>query len=237
MKLVEMKCPNCGASIKVDAENKSASCEFCNSTFMLDNSTSVKSTTHTAKSKSIRQIVGIGLFTAIVVVLQLVASTIKFGPFSITLTLAPIIIGTALYGLGAGAWLGLVFGGMVLATGDAAPFLAVNVPGTVLTVLLKGMLAGLAAGAVYKLIEKKGELPAAICAGITAPVVNTGVFVLGCLAFFMPTIKEWAGGGEAIKFLFLSMIGVNFLVELGINCFLATVIVKIIKLGKKENKK
>lgn len=184
-----------------------------------------------------KKIVGIGLFTAIVVVLQLVASTIKFGPFSITLTLAPIIIGTALYGLGAGAWLGLVFGGMVLATGDAAPFLTVNFAGTIAVVLLKGMLAGLAAGTVYKLIEKKGELPAAICAGITAPVVNTGVFVLGCFAFFMPTIKEWAGGGEAIKYLFLTMIGINFLVELGINCLLATAIVKIIKLGKKENKK
>ena len=183
-----------------------------------------------------KTVVGVGIFTAIVVVLQLVASTIKFGPFSITLTLAPIIIGTALYGIGAGAWLGLVFGGMVLATGDAAPFLAVNAPGTIVLVLLKGAAAGLAAGAVYKLIEKKGDLPAAICAGITAPVVNTGIFVLGCFVFFMPTIREWAGGGDAIKFLFLSMIGVNFLVELGINCVLATVIVKIIKIGKKEVK-
>ena len=181
-----------------------------------------------------KKIVGIGIFTAIVVVLQLVASSIKFGPFSITLTLAPIIIGTALYGLGAGAWLGLVFGAMVLATGDAAPFLAVNVPGTIGLVLLKGALAGLAAGAVYKALEKKGELPAAICAGITAPVVNTGVFVLGCFAFFMPTISQWAGGANTIKYLFLTMIGVNFLVELAINCILATVIVKIIKIGKKD---
>ena len=38
-----------------------------------------------------KKIVGIGLFTAIVVVLQLVASTIKFGPFSITLTAILII--------------------------------------------------------------------------------------------------------------------------------------------------
>ena len=87
------------------------------------------------------------------------------------------------------------------------------------------------------LLRVMGAIAVVLLHAITAPVVNTGVFVLGCLVFFMPTIKEWAGGGEAIKFLFLSMIGVNFLVELGINCFLATVIVKIIKLGKKENKK
>lgn len=183
-----------------------------------------------------KKIVGIGLFTAIVVVLQLVASTIKFGPFSITLTLAPIIIGAALYGMGAGAWLGLVFGGMVLATGDAAPFLAVNVPGTIAVVLLKGMLAGLAAGAVYKLVENKNDLAASICAGFTAPVVNTGIFVLGSFIFFMPTIKEWAGGGDAIKYLFLTMIGVNFLIELATNWILSTAIVKIIKIGRKENK-
>ena len=52
--------------------------------------------------------------TAIIVVLQVVASFVKFGPFSITLALAPIIIGAALYGAGAGAWLGAVFGVVVL---------------------------------------------------------------------------------------------------------------------------
>ncbi len=182
-----------------------------------------------------KKVVGIGLFTAIVVVLQLVASSIKFGPFSITLTLAPIIIGAALYGIGAGAWLGLVFGGMVLATGDAAAFLAVNIPGTIATVLIKGMLAGLCAGLVYKAISEKNDLVAAICAGITAPVVNTGIFVIGCLLFFMPTIKEWANGGEAIKYIFISMIGINFLIELAVNLVLSAVIVKVIRLGKKEN--
>lgn len=70
-----------------------------------------------------KKIVGTGLFTAIVVVLQLVASAIKFGPFSITLVLAPIIIGAAMYGIGAGAWLGFAFGVTVLISGDAAAFL------------------------------------------------------------------------------------------------------------------
>ena len=81
-----------------------------------------------------KKIVGTGLFTAIVVVLQLVASAIKFGPFSITLVLAPIIIGAAMYGIGAGAWLGLAFGVTVLISGDAAAFLTINPAGTVITV-------------------------------------------------------------------------------------------------------
>ncbi len=57
-----------------------------------------------------KKIVGIGIFTAIVVVLQLLGSFIRFGTFSISLVLIPIVVGAALYGIGAGAWLGLAFG-------------------------------------------------------------------------------------------------------------------------------
>ena len=130
------------------------------------------------KNTKTQKVVGIGLFTAIIVVLQLVASVIKFGPFSITLVLAPIVIGAALYGIGAGAWLGLVFGASVLISGDAAVFLPINPIGTVITVLLKGLLAGLVAGAVYKAIEDKNKTVAVVCAGIACPIVNTGIFIL-----------------------------------------------------------
>ena len=177
------------------------------------------------------------MFTAIVAVLQLAGVAIKFGMFSITLTLAPIIIGAALYGLGAGAWLGLVFGVAVLISGDAAAFLAVNPVGTVATVLLKGMLAGLAAAAVYKAIEEKSKLAAVVTAGVCAPVVNTGIFVIGCLLFFMPIINEWAaaaGVENAGKFIITGVVGLNFLVELGVNLVLSSVIVRIIKILSKE---
>lgn len=103
------------------------------------------------------KLVGTALLTAIVVVLQLVGGAIKIGTFSISLVLMPIVVGAALFGIWSGAWLGLVFGVMVMATGDAALFLAVNVPGTIITVLAKGILAGLAAGAVYKFLEKRTD--------------------------------------------------------------------------------
>ena len=188
-------------------------------------------------NKKTMTVVGVGIFTAIVIVLQLLGSFIKFGTFSVSLVLIPIVVGAALYGIGAGAWLGLVFGIVVLASGDAAPFLAVNPVGTFVTVLIKGAAAGLAAGAVYKLLEKKTTLGAAICAGITAPVVNTGLFLVGCVIFFMPTINEWAaaaGMENAGKFMIVGLVGLNFLFELVINLVLSSAIVKIIKLGKKE---
>ncbi len=184
-----------------------------------------------------RTIVGIGVMTAIVVVLQLLGSFIKFGMFSISLVLVPIIVGAALYGIGAGAWLGLAFGVTVLISGDAGLFLGINPAGTVITVLLKGALAGLAAGVVYKLIESKNKLVAAISAGVVAPVVNTGVFAVGCWLFFMPTITEWAtaaGKDNAGLFVLTGVIGLNFFVELAINLVLSTAIVRIINIAKKE---
>ncbi len=178
-----------------------------------------------------------GLLTAIVVVLQLVSSTIKIGPFSITLALVPIVVGAALYGKLAGAWLGGVFGLMVLLSGDAGAFLAVNIPGTIATVMLKGILAGFMSGLVYDLLKKKNDTLATYVSGIFTPIVNTGIFVLGCLAFFMPTIREWANGeGEtnAIKYIFVGMIGINFFIELAVGLVFSPSIARIIKIGRKE---
>lgn len=183
-----------------------------------------------------------GMLTALVVVLQLFASGIKLGPFSITLTLVPIIIGAALYGWKAGAWLGFVFGAVVMFTPDVTAFMAINVPATFVTVLLKGTLSGLCAGLVYSLIEKKNRNVAVIVSGIVAPIVNTGVFILGCLMFFMEFVNasaaEWAvdRGSEVnvLLYVFAVFVGWNFLVELAINLVLSSAIVYIIGLVKKR---
>lgn len=188
------------------------------------------------KNTKTQKIVGIGLFTAIVVALQLLAASIKFGPFSITLVLAPIVIGAALYGIGAGAWLGAAFGVSVLISGDAAAFMTINPAGTVITVLLKGILAGLVAGLIYKALEKTNKTVAVVLAGIACPIVNTGIFLAGCYLFF----QEWlvsVFGTTGFATVVTGLVSVNFAVELGINMVLASVIVRIIDIGKKQLKK
>lgn len=180
-----------------------------------------------------QKVVGMGLFTAIIVALQMLASAIKFGPFSITLVLAPIVIGAALYGIGAGAWLGLTFGVTVLISGDAAAFLTISPIGTVLTVIAKGMVAGIVAAVIYKAIEKKNKTVAVVAAGIACPIVNTGIFLVGCYLFF----REWliaVFGTTGFATVITGLVSVNFAVELGINMLLASVIVRIIDLGKKQ---
>ena len=183
-----------------------------------------------------KTIVGIGLFTAIVVVLQLLGGGIRFGIFSISLVLLPIVVGSAIYGWRAGAWLGFAFGVTVLISGDAAAFLAVDIFGTVLVVLVKGTLCGLIAALAYKLLEKVNRVVAVFAAAVLCPVVNTGVFLLGCQIFFLPTVSEWAamaGYENAGTYMFLGLAGVNFLIEVGINVVLAPVITQLIKQGKK----
>ena len=183
-----------------------------------------------------RNMVGIGLFTAIVMVLQFLGGGIKFGMFSISLVLVPIVVGAALYGWKAGAWLGFAFGVAVLLSGDAAAFLVVDPLGTVLVVLVKGAACGFMAGLVYKLLHKVNKILAVFAAAIIAPVVNTGVFLLGCQIFFLETVTEWGmalGFANVGAYMFLGLAGVNFLIELAVNLILAPVIVRLIRIGKK----
>ncbi len=184
-------------------------------------------------------LVGTALLTAIVVVLQFVSMNLRFTQFSITLVLMPVVLGAALYGIGTGAWLGFVFGIVVLLTHDADTFLAVNIAGTIITVLAKGTLAGLISALVYKLLEKKNRYAAVITASILSPVTNTGIFLIGCRLFFWETIKSWAAGeGQSVAaYVIFILVGINFIIELSINLVLDPAIVRIIDIVKKQRDK
>jgi len=193
---------------------------------------------NTERKKQTQTLVLGAVFTALVFVLQYLGSFIRFGMFSISLVLLPIIIGAATCGAKIGAWLGLMFGVAVFATGDAAAFLAVDYFGTIVTVLLKGTLCGLAAGLTYKALEKYNRYLAVMVAAVVCPVVNTGIFLLGCKLFFFETIKAWgaaAGFNTAAAYMFLGLAGGNFLFELGTNLILSPAVVRILKLTKIHN--
>lgn len=187
-----------------------------------------------------KRMVMLSLLSALIVVLTIVCTFIKFGPFSITLALAPIIIGAALYGPKAGGFLGFVFGFVVLITGilgwDGGTvnyLMSINAFATVLICLLKGTAAGAAAGYVYSLLYKKNQLLAVVIAGIVCPVVNTGLFILMMMIFFMSTLQSWAGGQAMMYFIFIGLAGVNFLIELCVNMILSSGITRILSASKR----
>ena len=182
----------------------------------------------------------LAILAAVIVVLQFVSGYIRIGLVSITLTLVPIVLGAALYGIASGAFLGFIFGLVVFIQGmanlDGGFIQLLMQESAVATVLLcfgKAIAAGACAGLVHRLLEKKNELVASVLAGAVAPIVNTGIFVLGMLTLFKDTTLALSGGGSAIAFLILTMAGVNFLVEFGINMVLAPTLQRVIHVSKR----
>ncbi len=162
----------------------------------------------------------LAVLTALVVVLQLVP--IRFGTFELALSVPVIVIGAALCGIGGGAWLGFVFGFVVLLLPGTAAFLSLSPIGTVITVILKGALAGVLAAYVYKLLEAKNRYVASLVSAVVATFVNTGVFIIGSLIFFESDIS-------IIINVFVSL---NFLIELAVNTVLVPTIYRIINIKK-----
>lgn len=179
------------------------------------------------------------ILTALIFILQYVAVALRgAGLFTISLVLVPIVIGAATCGSGMGAWLGLVFGAAVLFSGDAAPFLAINFWGTILVVLAKGAACGYVAGFTYRLLRSHNRYLAVIASAIACPVVNTGVFLLGCLAFFMPFVTEMANtlgfGNHVGTYMIVGLVGVNFLFELATNLILSPIVVRLLDARNKQ---
>lgn len=228
-------------------------------------------TNNNAKKADTKKLVLAALLTAMVIILQLVGSSIKFGMFSISLVLIPIVVGAATCGCAIGAWLGFTFGVTVLLSGDAAPFMAVSIPGTIITVIAKGVACGYLAALVYKVffavmqkraekkieyfiesgvlcanckdgmyryVSRNSQYIAVVAAAVVCPVVNTGVFLLGCLTFFMDTIKAWgeaAGYANAGGYMIFGLVGINFIIELAINIVLSPTVVRLLNFKKKNS--
>lgn len=183
---------------------------------------------------NVKRLAFLAVMTALVAVLQILGSFIHLGPFSVSLVLIPIVVGAVFYGPAAGAWLGFSFGVVVLISGDAAAFWAISPIGTVLTVLGKGTAAGLCAGFADRLFERSGKTVSTLVAAIVTPIVNTGVFLIGCAVFFLPGLREWATaeGSSLVSYIFLTLVGGNFLFELLFNIILSPVVLRLLKLRR-----
>ena len=187
----------------------------------------------------VEKLVLIALLSAMVAVLAYFGGFIKIGGFaSISLTLIPVVIGAALCGPLAGAWLGAVAGAVFFATPDAAFWLGLSIHGTIITVMVKGIAAGLLAGLVYKLLEGVNRYLAVFVSAIVCPVVNTGIFLLGALVFFMDTVSVGAvaEGMSVGAYLIVAFVGLNFVFELITNIVMSPAIVRILDVAKKKFK-
>ncbi|MBQ3375562.1 MAG: ECF transporter S component [Erysipelotrichaceae bacterium] len=190
------------------------------------------------RNKNTKILVTTALLTAVIVVLQTVASGIRIGPFTPTLSLIPIIIGALLYGPLVGGFLGAVFGiiviiGVLSGTEPMSTMMMqMNPVMTVGICLVKGILAGVVPALLYKALKDRNDLVATAVASIAAPVCNTGAFCLALVTVFLPVAEKFAGEygfGDVAKFLLVGIIGGNFLFELALNAVLVPVVKRVLK--------
>lgn len=203
------------------------------------------------KNKILR-LVQLALLTALVFVLQLAGSFIKIGPLPMSFVLVPIVIGAFLLGPKDGAFLGGVFGIITAVMGisgvDAFSALLWNANPIcfVLICLLKATMAGFGAGLIYKGLLKlcKGKYITlcTVLASVSAPIINTGIFVLGMFACFFGTMSQlpsmfpdaFGQFGNVFQVVVIGLAGVNFIGEFLVNLVLSPAIVRILAVISKK---
>ena len=187
----------------------------------------------------------LAMMLALVIVLQSIAGFIKIGPFSPSLVLIPIVVAAILVGPRGGAIIGGAFGVVVIIqciTGiDAGGFIlwGINPFLTALICIVKGIFAGFVPGVIYKAIAGKEPsdtrvLISSIIASVSAPIVNTGLFIIALSAFFTDTLYAWSGDTNVLLYIFTGLIGINFLIEFAINILVSPAISTVVKVATKK---
>ncbi|MBQ8885156.1 MAG: ECF transporter S component [Clostridia bacterium] len=175
---------------------------------------------------SAKNVTGTAVLLALVIVLQAVGGTISIGVAQLNFTLIPIVLGAVLFGPLVGAFLGLACGVVVLiqVIMGGIPFYALiwtNDPVvTTLTCILKTTAAGFVAGWIFKLLQKKNDYLALFVASGIVPVINTALFILGCLCM-TDSVYTMAGEQNVLVFILVGIVTFNFFIEFGLNLIVA----------------
>ncbi len=203
-------------------------------------------------NKKIIKMVQMALLVALVLVLQMLGSFIKIGPLPMSFVLVPIVVGAFLLGWREGGVLGFVFGMITVVMGvtgiDGFSFLLWEASpiGFIVVCLVKATACGLGSGLIYKGLNRalgeKGIVLTTIIAAISAPIINTGLFVLGMFTFFFDSLPAlfpdaFAMYGNVIELVLLGFAGLNFVGEFVVNLILSPAIVRIVAVVGKKIKK
>ena len=200
-----------------------------------------------AKQKTLR-LVQLALLVALIFAMQYIGtvatSALKGIGVELSFVLIPIVVGAFILGPVEGAFLGLIFGIMtvvltVMAPGssmyiifDASPVLFCVVA------IAKAVLAGLGSGLIYKGLNKafggKYTYLRTLIASASAPIINTGIYLLGMCCFFSDIISEKFSSGQNVFIFLVLLIWVNFLIEFAINVLLTPAIIRIVDVVKKK---
>lgn len=190
------------------------------------------------RNVKILRMVELALLAAIVAILTLTQASIKLTALgtSITLVLIPVVLGALVLGPGAGAFLGFEFGMITYLMGvfgvDLFTFVLFQDHPiiTALICIVKGTMAGLSAGLIYKALQNKKPYLGTVIAAASAPIANTGLFVLGTF-FVKDTLQSnfVAEGQTVLYFVIIVCAGLNFILEFLLNMLAVPVLTRVVQ--------
>lgn len=179
-------------------------------------------------SEKIQKITGISILMALAIALTFVSNYIPTGFVNINLTLIVIVLGACIYGPLAGLVLGLVNGVItIIAPSTIAFFIPVNPLATIILCMVKTGLAGFVSGLVFKLFKENKKYIGTVISSIVVPIINTGLFIVGVILFFMSVYGD-------VTTLITVVLSLNFLIEFITIVVLSPVIYLIINVISKR---
>ena len=208
---------------------------------------------------SAKNIAYLGILLALVIVLQWFASAIPIASgVQLNLSLIPIVLGAIMFGMAGGAFLGTACGIVVLiqVVTVPSPFYTTiwtySPVVTSFTCIVKTAVAGTLSGLLYQVIAKKSPIAAVFVAAGIVPIVNTSLFIVGCLCmgntmtvFRDMLVNDFSAvqfdGMNIFVFILVGIVTFNFFIEFAINLVFAPAIHRVIvvvekQIGKKKNK-
>lgn len=191
---------------------------------------------------SAKNVTTLAILLALIIVLQAFGGSFTIGAVTLNFTLIPLVLGAILLGPWAGAFLGLASGIVVLVQVIIAPagfyfIIWSNSPViTTLICLVKTTVAGFVAGWLFEILEKKNPYVAIFVASGVVPVINTALFVLGCLCMG-DTIALMANGQNVFTFILVGLVTFNFFAEFAVNLLVAPGLHTVYKVVEKQFKR
>ncbi len=187
-----------------------------------------------------RNIAALGILLALVIVLQAFGGSFSIGLVTLNFSLIPIVLGALVLGPLAGAILGFANGVVVLVQVITAPagfyyiIWTYSPLVTTLICLVKTTVAGFAGGLLFRLISRKNTYVATFVASAAVPVINTTLFVLGCLcmpdtiAMFQSGMQDY-NGMNIFVFICVALVTFNFFIELAINLLVSPALYSVFR--------
>ena len=196
---------------------------------------------------SAKNVTALAVLLALVIVLQAFGGSLNFGAVSLNFSLIPIVLGALTLGAWGGSVLGLANGIVVwiqVMTGAVPLYTIMWTNSPVITTLIcltKTTAAGFVAGWLFALLKEKNKRAAIfLCSGLV-PIINTGLFIVGCFAMWNTmeiAANSLIGAGTGVVwFIFIGLVGVNFIAEFAVNLLVAPALHTVYKVVEKQFKR